>query len=210
MNDPKLDPKQSRALIQLAFAGGQLDKVGDLKPKLDAKLRRQLKEGKLLDEKKVNRSNSLELTDSGWRWVMDHLDTDLPKTEQLLHNMLKRLHPFLQTNQITVQDVILNREITPQEQERTPVVAQPVKDALLRAAEELGGAHAAQIRLRDLRAKLQNYSREDVDAAILALHQDETIRVIPIDLPTDIDDRDTEAAIQIAGRPRHAIIVRGR
>jgi hypothetical protein len=210
MNDPTLDPKQSRALLQLAFREGHLDKVSDLKPKLDPKFRRELSDLKLLAHKKVKRSSALELTDNGWRWVMDHLDSDLPKTDQMLNGVLKRLHQFLQTNSISVQDVILNHPLAPARETPPEPVAQTVKEALLQAAQELGGAHAAQIRLRDLRPKLHHFSRQDVDAAILALHQDETISVIPIDLPTDIDAHDTEAAIEIAGRPRHAIIIRER
>lgn len=84
------------------------------------------------------------------------------------------------------------------------------REELLRAAEELGGAYAPQIRLRDLRPKIRNYSRQEVDAAIRELQIEGTLSVIPIDLPTDIDEMDTEAAVEIAGKPRHAIIVRGR
>ena len=204
-----LDPKQRRALIQLAFSDGHLGKVGDLKPDLDTKLRAGLVGRKLLEQKKVGRGTALELTDGGWRWVMENLDSELPGKDgvsALLMEVLKRLSGFLRANHFNLTDVIQQRQVTPagNAEERD------AKEALLQAAEDLGGAKASQIRLRDLRPKLANYSRQEVDAAIRELQVEEILSVIPIDLPTDIDERDREAAIDIAEKPRHAIIVLGR
>jgi len=217
MSEELLKPQQRRALIQLAFQEGRVEKVGDLKPDLDTQLRKALIDQKLLKLENAARGKALELTDSGWRWVMEHLDSELPQKEQvakLLMEVLKRLHKFLGANAIDVQDVIFARKIIAPENETYAAPSSPslisANQALLRAADELGGAHAPQIRLRDLRPKLQGFSREQVDTAIRELQIEEVISVIPIDLPTDINDDDRQASIEIAGKPRHAIIVRGR
>lgn len=204
--------KQRRALIQLAFREGRVEKIGDLKPDLDAKLRAELVGRKLIEQKKGNRSIALELTDGGWRWVMENLDSELPAKEQVagvLMNVLKSLAGFLRTNRIDIQDVISQRQVIHRD-DSTESSAPSPKAELLSAAEALGGASAPQIRLRDLRPKLWNYSRQQVDAAIRELQIEGAVSVIPIDLPTDIDENDREAAIEIAGKPRHAIVVRGR
>jgi hypothetical protein len=204
-----LHPKQRRALIQLAFREGRVEKVGDLKPDLDTKLRDGLIGRKLLEKKKAGRGTSLELTDGGWRWVMENLDSELPGKEQvsgLLMDVLKRLSGFLRVNHFNLTDVIQQRQVTHVEvrEERD------ANEALLRAAEDLGGANASQIRLRDLRPKLADYSRQEVDAAIRELQIERKLSVIPIDLPTDINEDDRNAAIEIAGSLMHVIVVRGR
>lgn len=61
-----VNPKQRRALIQLTFHDGRLEKVGGLKPDLDTKLRRPLGLSKYLEKKTVGRGIALELTDAGW------------------------------------------------------------------------------------------------------------------------------------------------
>jgi hypothetical protein len=200
-----LKPQQRRVLIQLAFLkDNKVDKISDLKPNLDPKFRADLKRLKLIEEKKAGRGTSVALADAGWRWVMENLECELPAKEQVapvLMDVLKALNGFLRANRFDIQDVIRQRPVVP------PLSA---RDALLQAADELGGVNATQIRLRDLRPKLSNFARPAVDAAIRELQIEEILSVIPIDLPTDIDDRDREAAIEIAGMPRHAIIVRNR
>jgi hypothetical protein len=211
----QLHPKQRRTLIQLAFCEGRVEKVGDLKPDLEAKLRAELIGRQFVQQKKAGRGIALELTDGGWRWVMENLDSELPAKEQVagvLMDVLRRLAGFLRANRVDVQDVIFQRRAI-----HEPVIdgndkadALSPREALLRAAEDLGGANASQIRLRDLRPKLHNLSRQQVDNAIRELQIEGILSVIPIDLPTDIGERDREAAIDIAGTPRHAIIVRNR
>lgn len=78
-----LHPKQRRMLIQLAFREGSVEKVGDLKPDLDNTLRAELVGRKFLQQKRVGRGIALELTDGGWRWVMENLDSELPEKEQV-------------------------------------------------------------------------------------------------------------------------------
>ncbi len=210
-DDHALKPPQARALIQLAFLGGRVAKVGDLKPPLDAKLRKDLIEKKLLDSgPKIKGSISITLRDEGWRWTMDNLTAEMPKSERLSTAVLASLDKFLKVNGLTVQDVIQANRIVPEVKKQTAPAAS-AKEAVLSAALELGGGHITeQIRLRDLRPEMDSlgYGRASVDEAIRGLQLDGTLSVIPIDLPTDIDDRDRAAAIDVGGVPRHAIIVR--
>jgi hypothetical protein len=204
--------KQRRVLIQLAFREGRVERIGDLKPDLDPKLRAELVGRKLIQPQKLKKSTALQLTDGGWRWVMENLDSELPAKEQvagLLMNVLKSLAGFLRANLIDIQDVISQRQVIHRD-DPAEIRGPSPKAELMSAAEALGGSAAPQIRLRDLRPKLRNYSREQVDAAIRELQIEEILSVIPIDLPTDIDESDRDAAIEIAGKPRHAIIVRRR
>ncbi len=207
--------RQRRLLIDLAFRGGEVSKVGDLKPKLDANLRNELAGKNLLAVGKKAGSLHITLQDAGWRWVMEHLTEELPDKEQvsgILMRVLSRISTFLKANSIDVQDLIQATCIGQGTQKAVVSELSP-KQALLRLALDFGGGNITeQIRLRDIRPRMEElgYTRTAVDQAILNLQRDGTLSVIPIDLPTDLDNRDHAAAIDIGGVPRHALIVRRR
>lgn len=214
--EDSLKPEQGRALIHLAFLGGTVSKASDLKPGLNAKLRKELIEKKMLAAgPKIMRRLPLALQDAGWRWVMQNLTTELPAREQLagmLMKILSRVAEFLKENGLDVQDVILARRIHPGA-EKAAAADASADEALLRVALELGGGHIAErIRLRDLRPRMEDigYTRNVLDKTISDLQLEGTLSVIPIDLPADLDDRDRAAALDIAGVQRHAIILRRR
>ena len=147
---------------------------------------------------------------------MDNLGTaELPAKEQVagvLTTVLRRLDKFLRVNGFSVQDVI---EANPVHQKSEPKICHggSTEQALLKVALGLAGGHIGErVRLRDLRPKMEElgYARADVDNAIRALQLEDMLSVIPIDLPSDIDDRDRAAALDIAGVMRHAIIARRR
>jgi hypothetical protein len=209
-----VSPKQRRAMIHLAFLGGLVPKAGDLKPELNAKLRKELIERKMLGAgPKTKQGLPITLQDRGWRWVMDNLTTELPPKEQVagvLMTVLSRLDKFLRVNDLAVQDVIEAKRIS--RDIGVPAAPDPsVEQALLRVALELGGGRITeQIRLRDLRPKMDalGYTHAAVDQAIKKLQLEGFLSVIPIDLPTDIDDRDRAAVLDIAGVPRYAVILK--
>ena len=214
--------KKARALIHLAFLGGSVLKAGDLKPELETGLRKELVEQKMLAiGPKTRKGLPLTLVDGGWRWVMDNIGPTtpprLPKGEKMAMAILDRLDHFLKVNSITVQDVIQASRIHP---ERAKAVADnavatdaPIEEALFKTLLDLGGGHIGErVRLRDLRPKMEalGYARDALDEAIRRLQLAGALSVIPIDLPTDIDDGDRVAVIDIAGVPRHAIVLRRR
>ena len=221
---PDLRPTQKRALIQLAFLpDAMVSKLADLKPDLDAKLRKDLVSRrflKVLPTSKGQRGTSVALDDGGWRWVMENLNVDLPEKEQVagvLMSVLRKLAEFLKTNNLDIQDVIQARHVcrvenapsssaeAPQFRTHSPLT----DEQFIGLAEQMGGAET-QVRLRDLRKQLTDYTSDEVDSVIRKLHGDGTLSVIPIDLPTDIDEFDVAASIDIGGRSRHAVIVRRR
>jgi len=210
--------KKARALIYLAFVGGEVPKAGDLKPKLETRLRQELIEQKMLAAgRKTSKGLPLTLPDAGWRWVMDNLASPLPAREDVAMAILSRLDKFLRLKGLTVQDVIQANRINhePAKGGDTKAVAPgaSVEEALFKIALELAGGHIGErIRLRDLRPKMEalGHTRAALDEAISHLQLEGTLSVIPIDLPTDIDDRDRAAVLDIAGVPRHAIILKRR
>jgi hypothetical protein len=209
--------KKARALIHLAFLGGKVARAGDLKPELEIGLRKELIEQEMLAVgPKTKKGLPLTLLDAGWRWVMDNINPTMPPQlaarENISMAILSRLGTFLKVNGLTVQDVIQANRINQEPTKAASPGASP-EEALLKIALDLAGGHIGErVRLRDLRPKMENlgYTRIAVDRAISRLQLESTLSVIPIDLPTDIDDRDRAATIDIAGVPRHAIIVRRR
>jgi hypothetical protein len=212
-NKDSLKPQQRRALIHLAFLGGSVPKATDLKPKLDPKPRKEMvDQGLLAIGPKVGRASPIILQDAGWRWVMENLTSELPPSEQLARSVLSRVAEFLKVNNLAVQDLIHAKRIG-QETDRPINQSKPAEQELLRVALELGdGRISERIRLRDLRPRMEQlgYTRAMVDQAIKNLQLTGILSVIPIDLPSDIDDLDRAATIEIAGVPRHAVIVTRR
>jgi len=208
-----LKPQQARALIHLAFLGGSIAKVGDLKPKLEAKPRRELEtRGMLAVGPKTRKGTPVTLQDAGWRWVMENLTAELPPGEKLAGAVLARLAEFLKVNNLDVQDLIPAKRIAHAPDKPVSRNDSPEQE-LVRVALELGGGRITeQIRLRDLRPRMEElgYTREAVDKAIKDLQLEGILSVISINLPTDINDLDRAATIEIAGVQRHAVIVRRR
>jgi len=215
-NKDSLKPRQRRALIHLAFLGGSVPKASDLKPKLDGQPRQELVDRQMLVVgPKTRKGLPMTLQDAGWRWVMENLTCELPPKEQLagmLMIVLNRVAEFLNVNSLDVQDLIQAKRIG-HAPEKPVVRSDSAAHELVRIALEIGGGQIAErIRLRDLRPRMEElgYNRETIDKAIKDLQLEGTLSVISIDLPTDINDLDRAAIIEIAGVPRHAVIVRRR
>ncbi len=192
---------QKHALIQLAFHGGEvasLTKV--LKPELKAKDRRPLEQGGLVESaQKTRGSRHLVLTETGWRWVMDNLATDLPGRDSV-SLILGVVDRYLRRNEMSLHD-LLNGESKSR--------AGNLEELVVQEALRLGdGRITERIRLRKLRPMLSPSSREDQDDALRRLQQQEIISLIRIDLPSDYTIADEEAAIRIGGEARHALILR--
>lgn len=67
------------------------------------------------------------------------------------------------------------------------------------------GAARTRVRLRDLRARLGDLSREQVDRGLFALAKQGGLVLYRIDDANDLNDEDKRAAVMVAGNPRHVV-----
>ena len=77
---------------------------------------------------------------------------------------------------------------------------------ILDAAVALGG-RGTRIRIADLKRELPDIPSEEINKALLDLQRQDRLVLMRIDDPTDIRPADKQAAITIAGNPRHIIYV---
>ncbi|HQH70473.1 MAG TPA: hypothetical protein PK360_00170, partial [bacterium] len=97
--------------------------------------------------------------------------------------------------------------------ESTPSVDTPTASLESRIFEaymaETGGKDRQQVRLADFRKRFPDTPREELDAELKRMKSEGKILLIPQDDPLQIKDADREAAINIAGRDNHLIIIEG-
>ena len=164
--------------------------------RLDGKERRKLNDLKLVESEKPGRVFVHELSDAGWRWCADELaagpegrGTSLERAHYLVFGVLAR---YLDAAKLTLADIV---------------------DANDTAARIEGGyrslaAGAGEfVRLRELRLRLPDVARADLDSALVALFTEQRINLIPQENQQALTDADRESALRIGGENKHLISI---
>lgn len=81
----------------------------------------------------------------------------------------------------------------------------PSERIRLAALELAGGQPRTRVRLRDLRARLDDVPRAQLDRELMELQRKGSLVLYRIDDPTDVTKDDELAALQVAGFPRHIL-----
>jgi hypothetical protein len=213
MND---EPKGLELLFlwRLAVAGGG-DWLKDLKPDPGAKARKDLLNAGLIEEAKRSpdgggrKQSHYSLTERGWQWLAEHLDTPIetrsPASLGILVRLLARLKSHLKAQAISRGEFI---------QDKTG--DRPAGFDLPRRIESSylslsGGRGNVRVRLADLRESLSDVSRRDLDAALLEMATTGRASLYRLDNPLEIDHRDREATLRTpSGEERHIVYLGGR
>ncbi|MCA4994619.1 hypothetical protein HWD35_07840 [Tsukamurella tyrosinosolvens] len=210
---------ESTVLLVLASAVEPV-RNPDLKllgPALEAPSRRKLVERGLLDvEVGERRTLLLSLTDRGWAAAAALLESPPPPraTPQLraLFTFAAGIGRYLRRESLALGEVV-----TPAD---PPAPAPPVPSALapapdgpsdgppadrVRAAYRAVAALGAWVALRDLRAALPGVPRATVDEGLRALYPEPGVHIVAEDNLKALTPDDHAAALQLGGRPLHAI-----
>jgi hypothetical protein len=203
--------KQALAMWALLGAGGAAY-GGRLKPEIAKAERAVLTQTGLIEaEKRARGAWWLTVTDRGWDWAEQHLADPLPdKTfggAFVLQAWLARLQAFLQARDVRLAEVLATQ---PEPARASPDVAEPRDHAELRErirAAYLGvaGGFNRRALLKDLRARLSDIDRSELDTALKRMQREEEASLMQLDNRTDITDADRGAALQIGNEPRHII-----
>jgi hypothetical protein len=158
------------------------------------------------------------LTERGWAWAAAHLDSELSKSKsatQVLQNVLLSLRDHLPTNGSSLAEFVAGKpraqpQIAPETKvanKRPPLPpADPLALLIRTTSLELGGGMTrVRVRLRELRARLRDVSRDRLDRALVDLQNAGSLVLYRIDDPMDIKPEDERAALQINGNPRHIL-----
>ena len=222
---PSLTPNQILVLVVLMSEARELsnNELRDLagfaltgadNAKLETKLG-------LVETDRSHRPYSHQLTEHGWRVVRD-LHTSPPPKEgksatRTLVTLLGNLHRALGQLQ-TVHGLKLSLgEFFKQAPRPMPETAPEPPSKLTAASDaesrvraayaELAPGPGEWVGLADLRDRLADLSRADVDGALMALLDQDGVRIIPVANTKALKPRDRAAAIRIGGEDSHALSI---
>ncbi len=207
MQSNELSIKERAALFALLGEARQLsnpelkERVGF---KLDGKERRRLNNLKLVTSTKPGRAYVHELTDAGWRWCADELsvgpDGRGTSMERALYAILGGLDRYLQRTEQTLADIF-------NDEHARPHADVDVESRIEAGYRELAGEPGEFVQLHELRLKLPDVSRADLDSALDRMYRNQRINLVAQANQEALSDADRESALLIGGSRKHLISI---
>lgn len=171
---------------------------------LDGETRRRLTDGRYVESSRQGRAFAYELSDKGWRWCADELaagaegrGSSLERAHCLVFRAFAR---YMSASGLSLADVI--GPVGPPADD-TPDVAARVEAGYLALAPASGDF----VKLRELRLRLSDLPRADVDSALAAMFTRQRINLIPQSNQQALSDADRESALRIGGECKHLISI---
>jgi hypothetical protein len=163
---------------------------------LDGAERRDLNQRKLVESVKVGRAFAHELTDAGWRWCGQELaagstrpGSSLERAHYLVFGVFAR---YLDAAGLSLADI---------------VEANDTAARIESAYRSLTVGVGEFVRLRELRLRLPDISRADLDSALVALFTTQRINLIPQENQQALTVADRESALRVGGENKHLISI---
>ena len=178
----------------------------------------------------------VRVLDAGWEWAKSNMMASLPSRStagaQVLQRLLTRLSAFLENQQLDLTEVIcgvpttggtdygLTAQATPPPPpphvipnrvfryvNRGAAAPAGLADRIADACMKLSRGRAnVRVRLADLRQKLAEVSRHDLDQMLLSMSCANKLSLYRLDNPQEIQPEDHDAAVYTAsGEPRHIV-----
>lgn len=222
-------PKQVLLLWRMMFLGEE-PMQSKTKPGISKKERDELFQAGFIKPDKRGRATYLQLKDYAWDWAVKNLDAKIsdrtPAAGPVLQKVLTLLKNYMQTGNVSLYEFVHakpreNKDEsdsitcsppgavpeTPASAACTPAELElKIRNAYFQAS---GGEARKQIRLRQLRNNLRDLPRSVLDDTLCRMKSDHKIILYPLDDPLEITPADQEAALTIAGRNNHIIILEG-
>jgi DNA-binding PadR family transcriptional regulator len=205
--EQKRAEKQALALWALLGEGGE-GYGGQLKPEIKKPERDALqREGLIETTKHKGGALWLTITDKGWDWAEQHLADPLPEKTFggafVLRAWLSRLKQYLLTEDIRLAEIITTRTAPGGGSLKYDHAA--LRERVREAYYDVAGGFNRRVLLRDLRPKLADIDREQVDATLMQMLRDDEISLMQLDYRPDVTDEDRAASLQIGNEPRHIV-----
>lgn len=219
MNEIVLNAKLRSSLLKLLAAGGSGSK-SELGVEATAKELAPLLERKLVLLEKRGRSHHLELTDAGWRFVQQSFGELVTNRSRpsgvLLSGLFQRFQAILARHEIPLAELFMkdgpsssppsDNGVTNSGSQVAPL-AHRVSEQIEAVCRSVAGQRRdGRIRLFELREKLPGLAERDLNEALLEMDRKGSLRLYRFDDPTEIKDRDRQAALKTkSGEPRHFV-----
>jgi hypothetical protein len=180
--------------------------------------RRRLNDRKLVESAKVGHGvYAHELSDAGWRWCAEDLTqgpagrgSSLERAHYLLFGRFVRylnaaglsLAEFVTAVPQGGHDAVAHSAGRPRGRHAVNVTAR-----VEAAYRELAPASGEFVRLRDLRERVADIPRPDVDSALVVLFTSQRINLIPQENQQALSAADRASALRIGGENKHLISI---
>ena len=175
--------------------------------RLDGKERRTLNDLKLVTSEKRGRAYVHELTDAGWRWCNDELSAGpggsrgSKEIERAFYALLAGLGRYLEVTEQSLADIFKPR------QKAQPPTQADVETQIRAGYRVLAGEPGQFVKLHELRMRLPEIPRADIDAALDRMYQEQRINLVPQANQQTLSDADRESGLRIGGKPKHLISI---
>lgn len=183
---------------------------------LKAPNRKKLNERKLIESRQENRRFHHVLTDDGWAWCNDQLGAAPPPIARplgvALYAVLAGLGRHFARENLRLSDVFLpyteeaSERDAPAQQappSAVPTVEQRIRDAY----GALAPAPKDWVSLTDLRAKLADLPRAEVDAALRRMVRASDVSIVPESNQKTLTAADRTAAVTIGDQAKHLLAI---
>jgi hypothetical protein len=224
MSDLKLSlPERMLLLILMAenaeLSNKQIEEKYAPGLQLTGKSRLKLVDAKLIECRKERRSFFFSLADGGWRWGREELTREVPRGSgsagQALYAVLRRLEHYLDRTGHSLAQVLgeqsddVRREV--EQATVPPVSASPAADEIekrvRRAYRELADPPGSWIGVADLRDRLDDLARAELDGVLRLMARMPGVLVEEETNQKGLTGRDRNAAVVIGNRDHHVLLI---
>jgi hypothetical protein len=176
--------------------------------RLDGADRRLLNARKYVESAKVGRAYVHELSDAGWRWCAQELGSSpgerASSLERAHYKVFGLFARHLDAAGLTLADIAGPTADAPA---RAPASAADLTATIETGYRSLAAAAGEFVSLRELRLRVADRARPDVDAALTAMFTAQRINLIPQSNQQALSDADREAALRVGGEYKHLISI---
>ena len=176
--------------------------------RLDGADRRQLNARKYVESTKVGRAYVHELADAGWRWCAQELAASpgerASSLERAHYKVFGLFARHLDAAGLTLADIAVPTADAPAS---TAASAADLTASIETGYRSLAASAGEFVSLRELRLRVADRARPDVDAALTTMFTAQRINLIPQSNQQALSDADREAALRVGGEYKHLISI---
>jgi hypothetical protein len=172
----------------------------EIKPQVKRPDRNALVKAGLIRCEKRGARFWLEVTDKGWAWAADHLDSKLPNRSTagcaILQSWLTRLQEYMRAKDVTLAEIIGPQKVTP------PTLRERIRAAYFKWTD---GAFNKPVLLSNLRDQLNDINRPALDDALAQMHLEGGTTLSGLDNPREITPAVKAAGVNFKGQPMYVL-----
>jgi hypothetical protein len=179
--------------------------------RLDGADRRQLNARKYVESTKAGRAYIHELSDAGWRWCAQELAAQpgerASSLERAHYKVFGLFARHLDAAGLTLADIAGPTSDAPASTAANSANAADLTAFIETGYRSLAATAGEFVSLRELRLRLTDRTRPDVDAALTTMFTAQRINLIPQSNQQALSDADREAALRVGGEYKHLISI---